>query len=75
MTPTESSADARVTRSWSWRNSPRSPLPGLAPAGPIGTILQPMTQHTPASVQATSYLLCLVALLFLPGTRGKHLTG
>ena len=35
MTPTESSADARVTRSWSGRNSPRSALPGLAPACPV----------------------------------------
>ena len=30
MTPTESSADARVTRSWSLRNSPRSAPPGVA---------------------------------------------
>ena len=35
MTPTESSADARVTRSWSRRNSPSSALPGLAPACPV----------------------------------------
>ena len=42
MTPIESSADARVTRSWSRRNSPRSALPG-APACPV-----------PASRAATS---------------------
>jgi len=35
MTPTESSADARVTRSSPRRNSPRSALPGLAPACPV----------------------------------------
>jgi hypothetical protein len=27
------------------------------------------------ALAATSYVLCLVALLFLPETRGKHLTG
>jgi hypothetical protein len=30
---------------------------------------------TALALAATSYVLCLIALLFLPETRGKRLTG
>jgi hypothetical protein len=39
------------------------------------TKYQYLARYLPQAVHFPGYVLCLVALLFLPETRGKHLTG
>jgi sugar phosphate permease len=50
---------------------------GIAAVGPaaIGVAAARVGLSDALALAATSYVLCLVALLFLPETRGKHLTG
>jgi MFS family permease len=52
-------------------------LRGGGAVGPaaIGAAAERIAVSDALSLAATSYVLCLVALLFLPETRGKHLTG
>jgi hypothetical protein len=49
----------------------------MAAVGPaaIGAAAARVGLPNALALAATSYGLCLVALLFLPETRGKHLTG
>ena len=50
---------------------------GIGAVGPaaIGVAAARVGLSDALALAATSYVLCLVALLFLPETRGKHLTG
>jgi predicted MFS family arabinose efflux permease len=50
---------------------------GIGAVGPaaIGVAAARVGLSDALALGATSYVLCLVALLFLPETRGKHLTG
>ena len=50
---------------------------GVAAVGPaaIGVAAARVGLSDALALAATSYVLCLVALLFLPETRGKHLAG
>jgi MFS family permease len=50
---------------------------GIGAVGPaaIGFAAARIGLSDALALAATSYVLCLVALLFLPETRGKHLTG
>ena len=50
---------------------------GIGAVGPaaIGAAAARVGLSDALALAATSYVLCLVALLFLPETRGKHLTG
>jgi MFS family permease len=50
---------------------------GIGAVGPaaIGVAAARIGLSDALALAATSYVLCLVALLFLPETRGKHLTG
>jgi hypothetical protein len=50
---------------------------GIGAFGPaaIGVAAARVGLSDALALAATSYGLCLVALLFLPETRGKHLTG
>jgi hypothetical protein len=50
---------------------------GIAAVGPTAIVVAAARVGLSDALvlAATSYVLCLVALLFLPETRGKHLTG